>query len=201
MRLIASDLGKKYNKQWIFRHFSCDWKTGDVVAITGHNGSGKSTLMKILASFVAPTNGSINYDPKEDHIQTKFGYVAPYLNVMEEFTLTEHLAFHARFKKAIIPFEQMIVESGLSGSENKYVKEFSSGMKQRLRLILAFYFENEIIFLDEPTSNMDASGGDWFQILVKSNSAERLLIIASNEPDEYALASEIINIENFKVSK
>lgn len=201
MKLITEDLSKKYNKQWIFKHFSCSWQTGEIIAITGHNGSGKSTLMKILAGFVAPTSGRLTYDPKSDHIQTKFGFVAPYLNLMEEFTLLEHLQFHARFKKPLISLTDMIKHCGLDGSENKLIKEFSSGMKQRLRLILAFYFENEIIFLDEPTSNMDSSGGAWFQSLIKSQQQNRLIIIASNVPEEYTLASTIINIENHKSRK
>lgn len=198
MNISATGLGKKYNRQWIFRELNLEGTNGELIAITGHNGSGKSTLLKILSGFIAPSKGKIAYKQPSDDIQLHFSFVAPYLNLMEEFTLLEHLQFHEKFKKPTISFEEMIEKSGLTNAKNKLVKDFSSGMKQRLRLILAFFFEASVVFLDEPTSNLDQSGVDWYLSLLTNRSQNQLFFVASNQPNEYHGANQIISIENYQ---
>lgn len=199
MNIKINDVGKKYNRQWIFRHLSADISTGDVVAITGHNGSGKSTLIQILSSFITPSEGSISYAPHSGtDIQTNFAFVSPYQNLIEEFTLHEHLAFHSKFKRPLISEDEIMHNSGLLGNGSKLIKEFSSGMKQRLRLSLAFFYESKAIFLDEPTSNLDQKGVDWYQELIAAHSPGNTIIIASNQAFEYELATQHILVEAFK---
>lgn len=199
MAITLQDLGKKYNRQWIFRHLQFDIKEGDRIAITGHNGSGKSTLLKLIGGFLAPTEGQITFEnrPKED-VQLHFSIAAPYLNLVEEFTLLEHLDFHHKFKKSLLNKTEICKVSGLEGNENKPIRDFSSGMKQRLRLSLCFFFESKAILLDEPTANLDQEGIDWYQELVQRYASYRTIIIASNQPAEYAFCDRIIEIEKFK---
>jgi len=198
MKITLTDLGKKYNREWVFRHLNFEINPGDTIAITGHNGSGKSTLLKVLGGYLTPSQGKVTYGDSKEHIQTQFGFAAPYLNLLEEFTLKEHLAFHNKFKKALCSHDEMLALSNLAGAEDKLVKDFSSGMKQRLRLVLAFFYESSLLLLDEPTSNLDQDGTDWYLTMLQKVSDEQTMIIASNQPQEYAGANQIISIENFK---
>ena len=198
MQVVLSDIGKKFNRNWIFKGISFTAESGDLVSITGHNGSGKSTLIQIISGFITVSKGTITYSPKIEEVQTSFGFVAPYQNLIEEFTLLEHLEFHANFKKALLPFDQIIEKAGLKGSEKKIIKEFSSGMKQRLRLSLAFFYEAEVIFLDEPTSNLDKQGEAWYQDLILQIKGKKTIFIASNQEFEIKEATKNIFIEKFK---
>ena len=95
-------------------------------------------------------------------------------------------------------FDQIIEKAGLKGSEKKIIKEFSSGMKQRLRLSLAFFYEAEVIFLDEPTSNLDKQGEAWYQDLILQIKGKKTIFIASNQEFEIKEATKNIFIEKFK---
>lgn len=198
MDIELSNIGKKFNRNWIFRKIDFQIYSGDMVSITGHNGSGKSTLLQIISGFITPSEGNVHYTEGGEDLQTQFGFVAPYQNVIDEFTLLEHLEFHSRFKQPLMNHEEMIELAGLGGSENKLVQEFSSGMKQRLRLSLAFFYEANTIFLDEPTSNLDKSGEAWYQKLILANKGERTLIVASNQEFEIQEAKKNLFVENFK---
>lgn len=198
MQIELKNIGKKFNRNWIFKGIDFSIESGDLVSITGHNGSGKSTLLQIISGFITPSRGTIHYGHKKEDLQTNFSFVAPYQNVVEEFTLLEHLAFHGQFKKPLLAFQDIIQQAGLSGNEDKPIKEFSSGMKQRLRLALAFFYESEVIFLDEPTSNLDKQGEQWYQQLIISSKSNKTLIIASNQEFEISEATKNIFIENYK---
>lgn len=197
MQITAIDLGKRYNRQWIFKDLNCKIQSGEMVAITGHNGSGKSTLLKILSGFLGASKGCVEYGDSIEDIQTQFAFAAPYVNLIAEFTLSEHLAFHRKFKNTLMSDEEILDKSGLSQSRHKLVKDFSSGMQQRLRLALAFFFDAKIIFLDEPTTNLDAKGTNWYLNLLKERHENQTIVIASNQPVEYQGAHQSILIENF----
>lgn len=200
MTINLQDLGKKYNRQWIFRHLAHEIQNGEKVAITGHNGSGKSTLLKIIGGYVTPSEGQVNYVREEqgENHQLCFSIAAPYLNLIEEFTLLEHLDFHQKFKTALVSHDEICKLSGLNGSEDKIIRDFSSGMKQRLRLSLAFFFQSKAILLDEPTANLDELGTAWYKDLIRVHLNGRTLIVASNHPDEYSFCDQVIAIEKFK---
>lgn len=199
MKISIRDIGKKYNKSWVFRNVSFELDEGQKLAITGHNGSGKSTLLSIIGGYTAPTEGQIEYHGvKKDNFQIHFSIAAPYLNLIEEYTLKEHLAFHSHFKEPLLQTAEMIHACGLEGAENKHVAEFSSGMKQRLRLALAFFYQSQVILLDEPSSNLDKQGLEWYLDLIDRHAGNRSLIIASNQPEEYKMCADLLHIENFK---
>jgi ABC-type multidrug transport system ATPase subunit len=164
----------------------------------------------VLAGVMPHTEGSIIYSitggepPNQtisiDDIFKKIVIAAPYLELVEEFTLQESVEFHQKFKpfKDNISATQLIDLLQLSSHKDKTVKNFSSGMKQRLKLGLAFYSESPIILLDEPTSNLDAQGVAWYLEQIKKHTANRLLIICSNQPAEYAFCENIIDVRDFK---
>jgi len=199
MRIVGTGLGKKYETRWIFRDVSIDLAVGDSLAIKGSNGSGKSTLLQILAGSLTPSAGEIEYYQGEDRIEnesvpTLFNFSAPYIELIEEFTLSEHLGFHSKFHQPILPVAEMMERMGYPESIHQPVREFSSGMKQRLRLALAFFYESSAVCLDEPTSNLDESGIAWYQSEMKTLLGKRTILIASNQRYEYDFCQKTIRL-------
>ncbi|MGM0580795.1 MAG: ABC transporter ATP-binding protein [Bacteroidota bacterium] len=202
MQLILEGLSKKYPKNKLFENLNHTFETNNAYAITGENGSGKSTLIKIIAGVTAPSSGLVKYiengaDIEKENIYRLLGITAPYLNLIEEFTLKEHLDFHSKFKDSLTDENVMdeIENANLHHSLNKPIAEFSSGMQQRLKLILCCSFEADVLLLDEPTSHLDSQGIKWYKDLLKRTVNQRITLIASNDPTEYNdFAKKIVNI-------
>lgn len=197
MIIELADVGKRYNRQWIFRHFNYTFQQGNSYAITGANGSGKSTLLQVIAGAVMQSEGYISYQ-NTDFPHTKISIATPYLELIEELTANEFLKFHSAFKPLKFSFSKVLEDVGLSASANKQIKYFSSGMKQRLKLAQAFLSESECLFLDEPTTNLDAQGIQLYRHLIENHHEGRTIIISSNDINEYSSCREIIKIENYK---
>lgn len=191
MTVTGENVGKKFGKNWIFREQNFMVETGISVAITGKNGSGKSTLLQIIAGFLTPSEGEIKVDGKSIGGEHSAVFVGPYTEIIEEFSLKEFLDFHSTFKQPICTIEEMAESASLPLS--KPISDFSTGMKQRVKLITSFYFENDMIFMDEPTSNLDAEGFDWWKNeLLKLQ--KRLIIMASNDLQEIALSQKQLHL-------
>lgn len=202
MQIIAKDLGKRYNREWIFRHFNYTFAAGNAYAITGANGSGKSTLLQVLAGAVLQNEGRIVFTSEEKIIEEPYAFLsitAPYLELIEELTAKEILNFHSTFKKLIKPVEDILDEVGLSAAKNKQARYFSSGMKQRLKMAQAFFSDTPILLLDEPTTNLDKDGIALYLHLINEYSKKKLVIISSNDPGEYNFCGKEIKIEDYKV--
>lgn len=198
MRIVGDSLGKKYNTNWIFRDLSFEIENGQSLALIGPNGSGKSTLLQIISSALTPSKGQISYfksdlDVNQDQAVAQINFSAPYIELAEELTLIEHLKFHQNFKPPLLELDDIIEQMGYPDARNKPVLEFSSGMKQRLKLALTFYFDGEILALDEPTSNLDSKGIEWYQSLV-SGEKKRTILIASNQRYEYEFCKKQIDL-------
>ncbi len=199
MSVIANNLGKRFNREWVFRNFNYTFESGKAYAITGPNGSGKSTLMQVLWGQMHPSSGSIQY-PIQDQseIYKSVSIAAPYMDLIEEFTLHEMVHFHFKFKKSRLPIKEVIEKIELSSSNHKTISSFSSGMRQRLKLALAFYAEADLLFLDEPCTNLDKKSVDWYVLHLQQVSTGTTTFIASNQEHEYPSASDKIDILNYK---
>ena len=210
-------LGKRFRYEWIFKNLSHTFENGKSYAVLGPNGSGKSTLMKILSGHLTPSAGHItfyNHDKKTDGdaVYPLISYAAPYIDLIEELTLSEIIAFHSRFKplskklsgsNSTAKTTALIDLLGFQKSKNKEIRFFSSGMKQRLKLALAVCSETPILLLDEPTTNLDAQGVAWYQNLVKDyvldiSTQQRLVIVASNIEHDYLFCDEKLDILGYK---
>lgn len=196
--------GRRFNQEWIFRNFSYQFKTGEQYAILGPNGSGKSTLLSVLTGSLSPSEGSIRYsDIKEipvEKIYRHISFAAPYLDLIEEFTLQESIDFHFKFKSfsAGMTAEGLMERLGLVRAQDKPLKYFSSGMKQRTRLALACCADTEMLLLDEPTSNLDKQGIAWYQQLIADFSGGKLLVVCSNQEVEYSFCEHLIQVTDYK---
>lgn len=206
MRIELKRIGKRYQREWIYRNVDLALDSTNAYVITGGNGSGKSTLLKTIAGFLIPTEGEINYFAGEalidqDKVHELMSLATPYISTFESFTLKEALDFHQKFR----PFSQgidtqkAIALLDLEKAKNKEIKAFSSGMKQRVKLGLAFFSESKMLLLDEPTSNLDHNAIDWYQDQVNTFRKDKLTIVASNkQKDEYFFCTEEIQLQKFK---
>ena len=116
------------------------------------------------------------------------------MELIEEMTLVEQLNFQAEFKRPIMDFHLMIEKFGYKNIDHKQLSQFSSGMKQRVKLMLSIYFENEVIYLDEPTSNLDSTGIEWYQNEMQTLIGKRTILIASNQRYEYDFCPNSIQL-------
>jgi ABC-type multidrug transport system ATPase subunit len=205
MKITLQNIGRRFNRDWIFRNIDYTFSSGDSYAILGPNGSGKSTLLQVLNGSLVPSAGNINYSLDSKTIEAEaifkqLSLAAPYLELIEEFTLDEMTDFHFKFKpyREGMDKEAVISLLNLEGGRNKMIKYFSSGMKQRLKLALAFCSDTPMLMLDEPTSNLDSQGVDWYLSLVQQFAADRLTIICSNQQHEYSFCKHQLNISDYK---
>jgi ABC-type multidrug transport system ATPase subunit len=202
VQIILEDIGKKYENNWLFRHLNTSFEQNRSYAIIGDNGSGKSTLLKILANGIEPSEGNIVYSIKDISIldQTKIAqsisFAAPYMLLSEDFTLSELLNYRYKFSSLIINIQEFIEYSYLQPHQNKRIKNFSSGMKQRLKLALAIFANTPILMLDEPCSNLDEKAKQWYTDMIDNYSKNRLTIIASNDKREYENCDILLNIND-----
>jgi ABC-type multidrug transport system ATPase subunit len=205
MIVVAQGLGKRFKQEWIFRNLDLSLETGDVLAIVGPNGSGKSTLIKIISGAIPATEGELKYRTEEgkiipdDKIYQKISIAAPYLELIEELSLQESWDFHFKFKQKLpgINVEDAMAIIGLSKARYKQIKNFSSGMKQRMKLGLAFFSDVDLLLLDEPTSNLDKQGISVYNRLMEDWRRNRTLIIGSNQEDEYWMANKKLDVTQF----
>jgi len=205
LQIILDNAGRRFNRDWIFKGINYTFSAGNSYAVLGPNGSGKSTLLQLLNGVLSPSVGKVNFiqGTKPLEVESVFEHIslaAPYLELIEDFSLTEVIDFHFKFKSYLPGFSKpaLIELLGMQSSKNKLVKYFSSGMKQRLKLALAFCSNTTILMLDEPTSNLDTQGVDWYLELVKQFAGNRLTIIGSNQSHEYDFCTQHLNITDYK---
>jgi ABC-type multidrug transport system ATPase subunit len=201
MTLHIENLGKKYSYNFLFRNINIVFEYNKIYGISGRNGSGKSTFIKILAGFTTPNEGKIRYflDEKEiaiDQIYKHFSLAAPYLEFPSELTLRELLAFQSSFKSFLAPEKLMSTIEAEHLPLDLILKNYSSGMLQRVKLIIAFFTESNFIILDEPTELLDLRGIDFYKSLITNFRNQRTLIIASNKKSDFELCDEIFSVEN-----
>ncbi|MEQ6122439.1 ABC transporter ATP-binding protein [Reichenbachiella sp. MALMAid0571] len=202
MNITLEGIGKRFNnREWVIKNLNYSFEQNKTYAITGANGSGKSTLTKIISGINLPSSGSVHYESNgkpldSDQFYKHLTYAAPYLDLIEELTLKELLHFHFQFKKIQEGYSlnDLMHKMYLEDSKNKYISNFSSGMKQRLKLGLALFSQASVTLLDEPTSNMDEQGVSWYSEQIASVAGSRILIIASNQAYEYGITDLIIDL-------
>lgn len=198
-------ISKRFTREWIFRDLNFTFSSGNAYAIVGPNGSGKSTLMQVISGFLPPTSGKLIYQLEgnlieEDDIHHQIAIAAPYLELIEEFTLKEFLNFHFQFKtlQSGISIDDLINQLELTSAKNKLLKNYSSGMRQRVKLATCFFAEVPIVMLDEPTTNLDEKGVQWYEKTVSEISSDKIIIVCSNLEREYNFCKEQLNIALYK---
>lgn len=205
MDITLKNVGKRYRYEWIFRHIDYSFSSGGKYAILGPNGSGKSTFLKILSGHLTPSKGSIQFqsagqsvDP--DDLYRSISYAAPYIDLIEEFDLREAISFHQKFKPFVqdLQVDDLVELLGFQKSIDKEIRFFSSGMKQRLKLVLAICSDTELLLLDEPTTNLDVQGAEWYRDLIHRFMGSRTIVVASNVEDDVRFCEARLEILDWK---
>lgn len=206
VNLNLQNIGKRFNRDWIFRGINIQLNSGSRIAVLGSNGSGKSTIAKIMSGFIIPSEGTVqlSIDNKLIHTDQYYqhlSYAAPYLELPEEFTLAELINFQRKLKPFVnnLPTNEIINKLDMEKQINKPIVQFSSGMKQRLKLLLALLSEAAITILDEPTVNLDQQGIAWYRQLITECNSDRMIIVCSNnQSNEFDFCSQQLLIEQYK---
>ena len=208
-KLSFQDVTKTFGRRLIFKDINREFTSGNIYGFSGRNGSGKSTLIKIASGIISPTKGKIEhlFNNKliiEEKLHNYIGFVSPYLVLYDEFTAEENLYHFSRIRGIKYSQERsefLLNEFELFPRKNDYLKGYSSGMKQRMKFIFALLHNPEILFLDEPTSNLDNAGKDKVYEIIENEGKSKLVIVASNEESDLNFCSEILDIESFKENK
>jgi len=205
MKISLTDAGKRFNRDWIFRHLTYEFSAGQSYAIIGPNGSGKSTLLQVLSGGMHLNEGSGAWtvDNKQVANENIYNYIsicAPYLEVVEEMTLIEFLNFHTGFKPFLssITSEKIISILGLENAVNKQIRNYSSGMRQRVKLAQSIFSDVPVVLLDEPCTNFDAAGIQLYHDLITEYCRNRMVIVSSNDEVEYGFCKQRLNINDYK---
>jgi len=203
--LRAEGISKRFQYEWVFRNLDIHLNLGESLAITGGNGSGKSTLIKTITGAIPLTKGKLEITQNGQDIPPDdwFNFLtisAPYLELPEEFTLQELLDFHFKFKKQYrnISTDEILDKIYLRDQKDKQINQFSSGMKQRVKLGLSVFSDVPMVFLDEPTSNLDKKGIEWYQNIIPEYLIDRIVFVASNDEREYTFCKQTMRLEDFK---
>jgi ABC-type multidrug transport system ATPase subunit len=205
--ITVSGLGKRFNREWIFRDLNYTFEPAHVYALIGPNGSGKSTLLQVLWGQLPPSKGQLKYHYKNieipvDEIFKHLTVATPYLDLIEEFTLSEHLRFHFKLKPSRNQMDEkeILDRMKLTHAKDKHIANFSSGMKQRVKLGLAFFTQADLIFLDEPTTNLDLEATTWYHEQLRQLPSACTVFIASNQANEYPSDAHTLNVLDYKQS-
>ncbi len=206
MNCRLKEIGKDFNDHTIFSNISLQISEKKNYVILGGNGSGKSTLLKIIAGGVSASEGIIEYTYggngiTREELPKHISFCAPYMDVIEEFTFPELIEFQAQFKPFINKLSAMdiIAISKLQNIHNKPIRHFSSGMKQRVKLLLAILSNTSLLLLDEPVSNLDPNGKLWYKQLLHDYAQDKTVIVSSNfQEEEFPENPIFIELANFK---
>ena len=204
-KVTCTGVSKRYLYEWVIRDFNHTFLSDHCYGIKGPNGSGKSTLLKLLSGQSTPSKGQILFQSMSGsiHITEVFqqvSFAAPYIELIDEMTVEELLKFHHSLR----PFEDPDITKNealsfpFRGLMDKRIGELSSGMKQRIKLLLAITTRSRLILLDEPGSNLDTEGKKWYEDLLVRYMANKIVIIASNENEDLKMAKTFISLEDYK---
>lgn len=204
MKISLDHISKRFQRHWILKDVNLLFTSPNTYALLGHNGSGKSTLLRIISGMQSASKGKVLYtDDDNGSVENIYQYVsfcAPAQEIVEEFTLPEFLDFHFSFKTILdgLSKDDIIEHIGLGQVKDKPISDYSSGMKQRVKLAQAIFTKTPVLLLDEPCTNLDESGVQQYHNWINKYSKNRLVIVASNDEREYSFCKELIRLSDYK---
>lgn len=205
MKIEFQSVSKRFAYEWIFRDLNYTINASDKIGVIGPNGSGKSTLIRVLLGTIDPSQGKMAFAQNNkvisvNDLYSRVSFTAPYMGIPDNMTIEELLKFHFKFKKPKegISLSEIPKLAYLDNNKHKLIRQFSSGMKQRFKLALAMCTQSDLLVLDEPTTNLDVEGKQWFQDTLEKYLDKRSLVIATNETDDLKLVDKKLNILDFK---
>lgn len=200
------NLTKQYGDKIAVNRLSLTLQPGVVTGFLGPNGSGKSTTMKMIISLVHPTAGEVIIDGKRYHELTEptknIGTLIDPSAINHNLTARQHLALISTAANMDTSrINQMLDMTGLKMVENKKVKSYSLGMKQRLGVATALMSDPDVVILDEPFNGLDVDGIKWLRGLFKqlANSGKTVIVSSHLMGEIQAVADRVVIIGQGKL--
>lgn len=205
MKIWLETAAKRYQRHWVFKDLSYTFETPGSYALLGANGSGKSTLLRIISGMQSASAGKIRYYKGTEELSLNeafpfLSFCAPGMDIPEEMTLREFLEFHFSFKRLLpgISVKDIIDQTGLQQAASKPVGDYSSGMRQRVKLAQAIFSDTPVLLMDEPCTNLDEAGVQQYREWITQYTPGRLVIVASNDEREYEFCKEQIRLSDYQ---
>lgn len=202
MTIILENISKKFGRNTLFSNLDYRFELNKIYGIQGHNGSGKSTLLKVILGLESPNSGQLIYNHIEkierEMIYKYISIQAPYIDFPLNLTLQEFFDFHfSNSKKYNDNFDKLVESSNLPS--DVLLSDFSSGMMQKVKLIIAFMTKSFVVLLDEPTEMLDENGRLFFKNMINDYSKDRIVVISSNKSQDFVYCDETLDILEFKI--
>jgi heme exporter protein A len=200
--LVCEGVGHRFGRRKLFADIDLQLGGTGSICITGPNGSGKSTFLKLLVGLLAPTRGRVIWTAEGNvlaapQVRTRLGFVSPDLQLYSELSARENLTFFARLRRVPQPdrdWSPALAEVGLEGRADETVGNFSSGQRQRMKYLVATLHDPPFLLLDEPSSNLDSAGRDLVERVVSRQRQRGLLIVATNDREEYRFGDRVVSL-------
>ncbi|MBS1713631.1 MAG: ABC transporter ATP-binding protein [Armatimonadetes bacterium] len=180
----------RFGGTWLFRHVSLELDSGQCLCVLGPNGSGKSTFLKILAGLVSPTEGRVHRPERHE-----IGVSALDLATYPHLSAFEHLELFCKLRHLPPPEPDLLERYGLVGVGPKPVGRFSTGMRARLKLVLAQVHRPTLLLLDEPTAALDEAGRELVGTVIESQIQRGAVVLATNDPDDRRYATHELRLD------
>ena len=192
--ITIDGLTKRYGRHTVVNKLSFTCAAGEVLGFLGPNGAGKSTTMKMLAGFVAPDAGSATicgHDVQTEGIaaRQRLGYLPEGAPCYGEMTPATFLEFAADIRQLDSKFrqqrmEEVVEQLHLGPVLHQSVETLSKGFKRRVGLAQAILHDPEVLILDEPTDGLDPNQKHEVRNLIRSMSADKLVVISTHILEE-----------------
>ena len=189
MELVIENLSKRYGQQWALRDVSL--RTGpELVGLVGPNGAGKTTLMRIIATLLESTTGSVRWNGQEvrthgGELRQVLGYLPQEFGIYPEFTGRQFLRYLAAMKGLPTELARRRVDEvlelvHLERDADRRLTTYSGGMKQRLGIAQALLNDPELLIVDEPTGGLDPEERVRFRTLLASLTSSRVTLLSTH---------------------
>ena len=202
LKLETQNLAKYFSARKVFDNINISLQPGQSLAVVGPNGSGKTTLLHVIIGLIYPSKGTVTFSEEGQKLDFEqyrkdLSLVAPYFSLYDSLTAGENLRFFSKvggYSLAKKREKEILKQVGLEGRGDDYLSSYSTGMKQRLKYAVAILKQPKIFLIDEPGANLDESGKEMITDLINKMRDDSIILIATNEQKEYALADELCQL-------
>ena len=201
MAIEVVNINKEYGTQKVLNNITFKVKKPEVVGFLGPNGAGKSTMMKILTTYIEPSNGEANvngyniYENKKQ-VQQSVGYLPEHNPLYLDMYVREYLAFNAKVYSVTKDRINEVIElTGLTPEAHKKIEQLSKGYRQRVGLASALLHNPDVLILDEPTTGLDPNQLVDIRNLIKTIGKEKTVFLSTHIMQEVeAMCDRVIII-------
>lgn len=204
--LVIENVTKQYGDFIALRNISLSLENG-VYGLLAPNGAGKSTLIKMLATLITPTAGTITYNGEDifamgEKYRERLGYLPQHFGYYRHYTPVQYLQYLAALKgmpkeQAGDRIDEVLELVALSDVKKKKMRKFSGGMIQRVGIAQALLADPQILILDEPTAGLDPKERARFRHILSNLARTRIVLLSTHiVSDVESIANEIIMIKN-----